>query len=199
MTASPPPKSKHRSGPKIARRITPEYLHNAALYYLERYAASAGRVRRVLTDKIRRSCRDHPDQDMPTLLALIDPEIERLQRVELIKDQMLAQQFVDGYRARGIPSRMIIQKLRLKNFDNDIIESIINEIPDHHDDIAQNTEELAARRYVERRRLWPFLRDTPSDPKELARARRKSFAALTRLGYDSDIIQSVLRHQNHAE
>ncbi len=188
MTEKPSPKK----GPKIARRITAEYLHHAALYYLERYAASAGRVRRVLTDKIRRSCRDHPDQDLSALLTLIEPEIERLIRVELIKDRALAQQFAEGYRGRGIPVRRIIQKLRLKNFDDELIETVIAGLNRGEEDgAADHIEETAARRYLERRRLWPFLRLAPETPKDLSKARQKSFAALIRLGYDNDVIRAV--------
>lgn len=179
---------------KIARRITPDYLHNAALYYLERYAASAGRVRRVLQTKIQRSCRDHPDQDRGALLALIDPEIERLTRVELIKDDVLARQFADGYRRRGMPIRMIVQKLRLKNFDDDLIETVTTDLGGGAElDAADNIEEVAARRYLERRRLWPFLRVVPDEAKEVMKARQKSFAALTRLGYDNDVIRAVFK------
>lgn len=188
-----PDKTASKPVKKIARRITPEYLHNAALYYLERYAASAGRVRRVLTNKIRRSCHDHVDQDLKALLALIDPEIERLTRVELIKDSALARQFAEGYRARGVPVRMIVQKLRLKNFDEALIETVIGDLEIGEEGDAQTVEETAARRYLERRRLWPFLRSLPETPKDLSKARQKSFAALTRLGYDNDVIRRVFK------
>lgn len=174
---------------KIARRITPEYLHNAALYYLQRYAASTGRVRRILTQKIERSCRDHPDQNLQLLLPLVDKEIETLTRVELLQDNRLANQLIEGYRARGLPGRRIEQKLNLKGFDPDLIKHLNAQ---HAGLSADETEQLAARRYLERRKLWPFLKDTPGDPGAMAKAKQKSWAALARQGYDPDIIREAM-------
>ncbi len=50
-----------RQGP---RKATPKYLRNSALYYLGRYAASSGHLRRLLQVKVTRSARAH-DTDPP--------------------------------------------------------------------------------------------------------------------------------------
>jgi regulatory protein len=176
---------------KIARRITPEYLHNAALYYLERYAASTARVERILTQKIDRSCRDHPDQNRAELLPLIAREIETLTRVELLNDAHLARQFFDGYRARGLPIRMIIQKLRLKGFTENVINPMVQTLDP---DTQRQSEQDAALRYVARRKLWPFTRTPIIDRAALAQARQKTWATLARQGYDGDIISWVMSH-----
>ena len=50
---------KGRKPSRGPRRITPSYLENAALFYLERYATSVAHFRRVLMNKVRRSARFH--------------------------------------------------------------------------------------------------------------------------------------------
>lgn len=171
---------------KIARRITANYLHNAALFYLQRYAASTGRLRQVLINKIRRSCRDHPDQEAALLLPLVETEIATLQRVELLADDRLAAQLLDGYRARGISSRLIAQKLSIKGFTPDLIKNLLGAT--HHDETTQ-TEIEAARRYLQRRRLWPYGKAPSVGPKD----KQKSYAALARQGYDPDVINTAMK------
>lgn len=176
---------KRRNGPKKARRITPDYLHNAALYYLERYAASTGRVRHILTEKIKRSCRDHPDQIINDLLPLVAKEIETLTRVNLLDDARLAGLLLEGYRGRGVSSRAIALKLQTKGFDRALIQQIMSD-----DDVASQTEQEqnAATRYLQRRKLWPYLKTPETDRAQLAKAKQKSWAALARQGYGPDII-----------
>jgi regulatory protein len=175
---------------KIARRITPEYLHNAALFYLQRYAASSGRLRRVLTDKIKRSCRDHSDQDVAALLPLVEAEIEKLTRVELLADNRLLAQLIDGYRARGIATRIIAQKLQIKGFDRTIVTQAL---ATSGGDDQRTVEFDAARRYLERRKLWPFERAPADTAPDKMTAKKKAWAALARQGYDPELIAAVMQ------
>ena len=62
---------RNRRGPKKA---TPAYLKKAALFYLERYAAPAGHLRRLLLAKVARSARVHgtdPEDGAAAVEALI--------------------------------------------------------------------------------------------------------------------------------
>lgn len=178
---------------KIARRITPEYLHNAALYYLQRYAAATGRLRDVLTRKVQRSCHDHPEQDLAALLPLVEAEIITLTRVELLNDLRLAGQLVDNWRARGMPARMIGIKLRQRGFD----PQILNDLPADpgNEDGANGNELNAARRYLQRRRLGPFAEIAPDDRMAHAKNKQRAWAALARQGYDSDLIEQAMRKE----
>ena len=177
---------------KIARRITAQYLHNAALFYLERYASSSGRLRQVLIRKVKRSCMDHPDQDESALLPLVDQEIEKLVRIEVLRDDLLLTQLVDGYRGRGMATRMIENKLKLKGFSPPQIASAMAR---SHSAETGDQECDAAIRYLQRRRLWPFARVMPPDSDRAARAKlhQKSWAALARQGYDPDVINRAFK------
>ena len=183
-----------KKGPKVrkARRITADYLHHAALYYLERYAASEGRVRRVLTQKIKRSCKDHPDQVEGDLILLIDPEIDRLRTLSYLNDNQLAEQLIQGYSTRGMSRRMIALRLQQRGFAPETIHLFLDQLPPA---VQQENEQDAARRYLQRRKLWPY--HDPSkvddkDPSARHKARARAFAALGRQGYSPDIITAAM-------
>ncbi len=177
---------------RTARRITADYLHHAALYYLERYAASEGRVRRILTQKIKRSCKDHPDQVEADLIPLIDAEIDRLRTLSYINDDQLAEQLIQGYSTRGTSRRMIALRLQQRGFAPGTIQALLNQMPP---DIQQENEQGAARRYLQRRKLWPYHDPSKVDDKDQAarhKARARAFAALGRQGYSPDIITAAM-------
>ena len=44
---------------KQQKPVTAQYLENAALYYLQRFASSSANLRRVLMGKVERSARAH--------------------------------------------------------------------------------------------------------------------------------------------
>lgn len=181
---------KQKIAPKKARRITPEYLHNAALYYLQRYAASTGRVRHILTQKIKRSCRDHPDQVLTDLLPLVEVEIITLIRVELLADEKVGAQLVSGFRARGMSARNISIKLQQRGFDKALIAHLLT---DSNEINTISTEIDAATRYLKRRRLGPFAVTAPDDRQAIQKNRQKTWAALARLGYDQDVIEAAMK------
>jgi regulatory protein len=187
-TQQKPPQRQYT--PKKARRITPEYLHNAALYYLQRYAATSGRVRHVLTEKVKRSCRDHPDQVLADLLPLIEPEIEKLIRIELINDERLGQQLVESWRGRGVSARMIGIRLQKKGFDRTQITKLVAQ--DSSQD-TQDQERDAALRYLKRRKLPPFIDLSALDRETALKLRSRAYAALARQGYDADLIAEVIK------
>lgn len=175
-----------------SRRITADYLHHAALYYLERYAASEGRVRRVLTQKIKRSCKDHPDQVEEDLIPLIDPEIDRLRTLSYLNDNQLAEHIIQGYSTRGMSRRMIALRLQQRGFAPETIHKFLDQLPPA---VQQENEQDAARRYLQRRKLWPYHDPSKVDDKDQAarhKARARAFAALGRQGYSPDIITAAM-------
>lgn len=190
---TPPPKTD-RPLPRKARRITAEYLHNAALFYLQRYAASTGRLREVLTRKIHTSCRDHPDQIPGKLLPLIETEIENLLRLELLNDARYGEMLVSGWRARGLSARMISRKLDQRGLPKDLIPGLLKRPEDGTDETVKDRETLAALRLLQRRKLGPFLPDgTPMEPKEKQKLKARAWGALARQGYEGDLIERVMR------
>jgi regulatory protein len=169
-----------------ARRITPDYLHNAALFYLGRYAASRGRLGEVLRRKAARSLREHPDQDEAILEAMIVAELARLEAVALLDDRALAAQCLEGYQARGMPRQQIIQRLIRKGFDR----ALIAEICGMENPAAGEQELAAATRYLLRRRLWPAPQG--AERNQIMKHKKRAWAALARQGYEPETIQAAL-------
>jgi regulatory protein len=73
-------KSEKKTGRKKPKKITAQYLHNAGLYYLQRFAASRGQFRSVMLRKIRRSCMEHREQDYEACAALVEKIVEKFER-----------------------------------------------------------------------------------------------------------------------
>lgn len=69
----------HPPGRRQQKPVTAQYLENAALYYLQRFASSSANLRRVLMGKVERSARAH-GTDRSEGAALVEALIERYQR-----------------------------------------------------------------------------------------------------------------------
>lgn len=163
---------------KAPRRITPEYLERAALYYLERYSSSEANLRRVLLRKVQNACRHHGDDPAGFMLA-IDEVVARKVASGLIDDKRYAQNRTASLERRGLSQRMIRLKLRAKGVDRDIVETSTAREPE--------AELEAARVTARRKRLGPWR--TRGDPAEF---RQKDIAAMMRAGFNSAIARAVV-------
>jgi regulatory protein len=165
MTAKP----KARRQPLKA---TPEGLERSALYYLERYDASSGHLRRLLARKIQLSARIH-GTDPEAGRAAVERLIARLTGAGLLDDARYAQARVRSLLTRGTSDAMIRAKLRAKSVPAGLVDAALAEVAG-----ADPGHELAAAlRYARRRRLGPFRL------KERAERRERDLAALARQGF----------------
>jgi regulatory protein len=163
---------------KQPKRITPEYLERAALYYLERYSSSEANLRRVLARKVYMSCRHHGD-DPAQFAEVIDSVVARKIASGLIDDRRFAENRVASLKRRGTSQRMIGLKLSAKGVDRETIAQTSQAEPD---------DELAAALITARRkRLGPWrTRGARAD------WRQKDIAALMRAGFGSGIARVVI-------
>ncbi len=174
---------------KKPRRVTAEWLHNAGLYYLQRFASSRSNFKRVMMRKIDRSCRAHADQDREGCVALLDAAIEKFAALGLLDDDAYTRASVTSLRARGLSSRAIQAKLESRGIDTGTIKEKLatsgsGEI--NHDELA------AALRLCRKRRMGSFTARTANN--------EKSLAALARAGFSYDIAQKALQtERNEAE
>ena len=70
---------------RAPRRISADYLQRAAMHYLERYAAPAAQLRRVLARKVHLSCRHH-GLDPATFDPMLDEVVARCVASGLVDD-----------------------------------------------------------------------------------------------------------------
>ncbi|MCK6547222.1 RecX family transcriptional regulator [Myxococcota bacterium] len=167
--------------PKRPARTDPEALNAAALRYVERYAATAASLRRVLVNRVRRHAPDTLTEATPH----IDAIVERFERARLVDDRVFAAAKASSLTRAGASARMIREKLALKGVKSDLIGETLAELGD-----ARDVELRAAVAYARRRRLGPFARERTDDARREDRDRE--LAALARRGFSFEIARRVI-------
>jgi regulatory protein len=176
---------KRRRGPKP---ITPAYLENAALHYLERFASSSANLKRVLMRKVMRAAAAG-NGDTAEGERLVDALVARYLAAGLVDDKTYAAQRAASLRRQGNSRFAIRGKLALKGVERALIRSTLAAL---EQDDAQG-EIAAACALVRRRRLGPF---RPVAARK--DAWQKDLAALARAGFSLDVARRVLS-ASHAE
>lgn len=157
--------------------VTAAYLERAAMAYLERYASSGENLRRVLTRKVQRRCRER-GEDAGPFLPLIDETLRKLATSGLVDDIRYAEGRVASLRRRGGSTRSIAAKLAAKGVDGEVAREAIAA---HEGDDAE-----AARALARRRRLGPHR------PRDREAYREKDIASLARAGFSLRVARAVV-------
>jgi regulatory protein len=175
-----PPPSRQKPRPKP---VDPAYLERAALYYLERFSASAGHLASILRRKIAR--RGLPDGvEMEEVEGWIGALLEKLTRLGYLDDEAYARMRAQSLIARGRPLRAVRQGLAQKALDPEIIDGALAA---YREGMA-DPDLAAAIRYLRRRRLGPArLEEATRRP-----SYQKDMAALARAGFSYDIARRLL-------
>lgn len=176
---------RRRKGP---RKATPQYLENAALYYLERFASSEANLRRVLMRKVERSARAH-DTDREAGAAAVEDIIARFRRSRLLDDAAYAEGRARSLFLRGASARKIRMTLVQKGVGADEIEAALASLRDE----AAEPELAAAVTLARKRRLGPYRRADREGSRE------RDLAALARAGFSYDTARQVIEAEDAAE
>ncbi len=172
---------------KQPRKITPTYLHNAGLYYLQRFAASKGQFQRVMQRKIDKSCMAHPEQDREECQKWLSDVIAAFQRSGLLNDELYATGAIRSLRQRGLSSRAIEAKMAIKGVPATLVKKTLQEI----DELNENDPNLvAALRQARKRRIGPYW---PPDKDITPELRDKHLATMARAGFDFDTAHKALK------
>lgn len=148
------------------------YLERAALYYLERFAASSKQLEMVLKRKIMRRCKARGESAEP-FYANIAPLIARYQASGLLDDARYTQAKVATLRRKGSSARMINAKLSQKGVAKNLIDKTVE---------ADETDELeAACNLVRRKKLG-----------QSEERRERDMAALARAGFSYAVAKLAL-------
>ena len=176
-----PGKGRERREP---RRVTPQYLENAALHYLERFASSAANLRRVLMRKVDLSVRAH-GTDREEGAGWVDALIERYRSSGLLDDAGYARMKAESLHRRGTSSRGIREKLAAKGVARDHVDQAMDRV---EEDVEGGDVDLAAAlALARRRRLGPYRL-----AEVRAAHREKDLAALGRAGFAYAIARRVV-------
>jgi regulatory protein len=157
-------------------------LERSALRYLERYAASAERLRRVLERRVRRTEAD-PAEAAPMIAAVIG----RLEALGLLDDRRYAEAKAAALSRRGGSARAIRARLGQAGVAAPLIEAALA----GRDEDPARAERAAAVAHARRKRLGPF-RDERRPGHGRAERREHDIAAMARAGFAVALCRAVV-------
>jgi regulatory protein len=174
---------------KQPRKISRQYLENAALYYLQRYATSAENLRRVLMRKIDRSCAFHK-APADEFIPYVDELLARYLRSGLLNDKGFAEAKAATLRRQGKSRRAIQAKLQGKGLSAEDIAGAIEKAGGSDED-----ELHAALAFVRRKKLGPHRQKPLRDAKDA----QKEMAALGRAGFSYETARLALKYEGESD
>ncbi|HUN47837.1 MAG TPA: regulatory protein RecX [Stellaceae bacterium] len=176
------PETRTRSRRRSAPGITPAALENAALHYLQRYAASSAQLRRVLRRRVLRASMAG-EVDTAAAHAAIDGLVERYLAAGLLDDRRYAEAQAQSLGRHGTSRHRIRQRLAAKGVDAELVEDALRVAAEE-----SGASDLAAACILARRkRLGPYRKTG-----DRAAHRQKDLAALARAGFSLAIARRVL-------
>jgi len=168
------------------RPITASYLQNAAAFYLERYPATAEKLRRILSRRVARAkAAEAPIMD--GVEQAIDALIDRLVAAGAVDDSAFAQTKARALHRRGTSTRAMRHKLRLAGVDGATLERAMVALDGELDVDPEQREWRAAVALARRRRLGPF-----RAPGARPERRDRDLAAMARAGFALDVARKVI-------
>lgn len=171
--------NKNKRRHKRPKKITPTYLHNYALFYLERFASTSAHLKTVLMRRVHKSIAFHKEPDMAEAEGWVDELVIRFVETGLVDDKVYAKGRTQSLRRSGNSRRQIMAKLMQKGLKTNVIDQALETVDV---ETGEDAELQAACRYVQRRRLG---RD--------AERHQKDLASLARAGFAYDIAQKALQ------
>ncbi len=174
--------SNNKPAKRPPKKVTATRLHNQALYYLDQFPTTAGKMRNVLINKSKKAAEFH-EQDWDAVLKMIDGEIERLIAAGILNDKLYAESKARVLSRRGKSVRMIKASLNDIQVDEENIENAVSELGGSE----RQTDLQSAKNYIKRRKFGPY---RASDKRH--ERREKDMAALARVGFGYDIVKMVI-------
>jgi len=182
MTDDKAPNDRKKTERRPPKKATARHLDNVALWYLQRFAASADSLRRVLMRRVEKSARAH-DTDRDEGAAFVEDIIARFRRSGLLDDRVYAEGRALSLHRRGVSTRGIRARLAAKGVGAEDIDAALAGLRGEMDD----PDLAAAIAYARRRRIGPYR--TRGDRDEL---KERDLAALARQGFGYDIARRVI-------
>jgi regulatory protein len=140
-TYEPDRKRKKRRPPPP---LSPQYLHDEARRYLDRYSPSARQLKRVIMRRVDKCIRFHGGEREEGV-HMVDELVDKLERAGVIDDARFAKAWATSLNGRGIPARGIRARLRQKGVPAEIVEDALQALDET---MGQDAELLRACAYA---------------------------------------------------
>lgn len=178
MNSKPPASPR-----KTPKKITETYLHNAGLYYLQRFATSSHQFRQVMLRKIRKSSRHHIDQNHDLCMSMLDALVLKFQSAGLLNDEAYTRGVITSLRRQGKSKQAIIAKLKAKGLSGALI---LDELDGHDSSNSETDSEFrAAIVFARKKKIGPFKIDEKISTE-------KALSVMARAGFSYDTARRVL-------
>jgi regulatory protein len=178
---------------RTAKPPTAERLRRRALFYLQRFAASRERLRRVLERRARRDA-EALELPWPPVATAIAALLDDLERLGLLDDSGFAEARARSLAAKGRPPRRIAQLLAAEGIARPLIDGALATLAEDEAAGRGDLELETAIAFARRRRLGPFAPpDGPAKPPD------KAMAAFARAGFSSRIARRLLKAETVEE
>jgi regulatory protein len=169
---------------KKPKKISATYLYNSGLYYLQRFPASEGHFKKVLTTKVKRSCYYHKDQSYEECINLVKETVIKFKSLGLLNDEEYTKAMIHSLRQKGKSIKFIANKLKEKSVTGELIQKHLYENESYN---SKSAELYAALILLRKKRKGAFkTSQTNNDNYE------KDLAFLARNGFSYDTAQKAL-------
>ncbi len=183
-------RKKEKRPPK---KITPTYLHNSGIYYLERFVASKSHFKTVMIRKVKRSCRHHIEQDFDECVSMVNTVADKFEDMGLLDDALYTQGMVTSLRRRGLSRNAIIQKLRAKGIPPEQTIPVLESFDHSMHDTEGNAEWHAALHFAKKKKMGPYCKNnSPMDHEEKQKEIRRNMGRFARAGFPYSIAKKIL-------
>ena len=151
----------------MQKPLTQNRLKNIALFYLERFDASSGKIRQILKRRIQRQ-KNKGIELSPEITQWVENVIQDLLHLGYLNDKRYVENAIRRLSQNGKSIQYIRQKLRTENIETTLIDSCL----------TPQTDLQNARQFVRK--------------KHLGNNSTKDLAKLARAGFDYETAKTAL-------
>jgi len=166
---------------KIAKKISERYLRNAGQYYLNRFPASSKHFEIIMTRKIDKSCRDHPDQDrQPWIDHVREVVVPYFEKLGFLNDEMLAKGFFNSFKNKGFSKAKIKSRMIQKSIPSELVDSLF---------LTGFNDKDAVIKFAQKKKIGVYRLTPYADFND----KQKDLGKLARAGFSYDVAMSVFK------
>lgn len=177
-----------KTDPKLPKPVTKRRLENIAKFHIERFATTAGHLKRVLSRRAERGLRAH-DGDRQECAAWIEEIVARFVKTGLVDDERYAMDRAASLRRLGKSPGKIRAALTAKQVNRALVAVALDATATTSG--GEDAAFVAAIAYARRRRLGPF-GEQIGEVKAKREKATKDLAALGRAGFSYDIAKRIV-------
>ena len=177
-----PFKQRQRRTPK---KITPQYLHNSGLYYLERFAASKKHFKSVMIRKVKRSCMQHTEQNYQECVQMVNELADKFEKCGLLNDQLYTASLTSSLRRKGLSHSAIITRMLHKGISKEQTCQALEKLDCENHENQESAEKAAALKLARKKKIGPFFLGEEENVK-------KSLGIFARAGFSYQVAMDVI-------